>query len=82
MSGVLGFSLACGRRPRVKLNRRTERGHKTVAANMRIWSVGSDIRGASDRTLGPGLPHEATPPWALTGGIVIRFPYLFPDLQE
>jgi len=64
VSGVLGFSFACGRRPQSKLNRRMERGHKTVAANMSIWIVDSDIGGTPDRALGPGPVHEETLPWA------------------
>ena len=51
MSGVLGFSFACGRRPDANLNRRTERGHRTVAANMTIWSVDSDMGCLPDRAL-------------------------------
>ena len=58
VSGVLGFSFACGRRPHAKLNRRTERGHRTVAANMSIWIVDSDIGGPPDRALGLGPAHE------------------------
>ena len=54
VSGVLGFSFSCGRRPHAKLNRRTERGRKTVAANMGICIVDSDI--------GSGGPTE---PWTL-----------------
>ena len=38
VSGVLG----CGPRPHAKLSRRTERGHRTVAANMSLWSANSD----------------------------------------
>ena len=45
VSKVLGFSFVCGRRPRAKLNRRTERGRTTVVANMRFWSVDSNIWG-------------------------------------
>ena len=60
VSGVLRFSLACSRRPHVKLNRRTERGHRTVAANMSIWIVDSDIGGSLDRALGFGSGHEET----------------------
>ena len=65
VSGVLGFSFACGRRPHAKLNRRTERGHRTVAANMSPWMVDSDIGGPPDRSLGPGPAHEEILPWAL-----------------
>ena len=32
--GVLRFNFACGPRPHAKLNRKTERGHRTVAADM------------------------------------------------
>ena len=63
-SGVLGFSFACGRRPHAKLNRRTERGVRTVVANMNIWIADSDIEGPPVRALGPGPAHEETLPWA------------------
>ena len=45
---VLGFSFACGRRPHPKLNRKTERGHRRVVANMSIWTADSDIGGTPD----------------------------------
>ena len=64
VSGVLGFSFACGRRPHAKLNNRTERVHRTVAANMSSWTVDSDIGGSSDRAVGSGPAHEETLPWA------------------
>ena len=64
VSGVLGFTFACGRRPHAKLNRRTERGFRTVAANMSSWTVDYDIGGAPDRALHPGPAHEEILPWA------------------
>ena len=64
VSGVLGFSFACGRRPHAKLNRRTERGRRTVATYMNVCIVDSDIEGPPDRALGPGPAHEETLPWA------------------
>ena len=44
---------------------RTERGRRTVVANMIIWIADSDIGGLPDRALGPGPAHEETLPWAL-----------------
>ena len=43
VSAVLGFSFACGRRPHAKLKCRTERDSGTVAANMNICIVNSDM---------------------------------------
>ena len=51
-------------RPHAKLDRRTERGLRTVVANMNIWIADSDIGGPPDRALGPGPAHEETLPWA------------------
>ena len=62
VSAVLGFSFVCGGRPLAKLNRRTERRHRTVAANMSIWIVDSDIGGTPDRALGLDPAHEETLP--------------------
>ena len=64
VSGVPGYSFACGRRPHATLNHRTEPGHRTVAPNMRIWIADSDIGGSPDGVLGPGPSHEETLPSA------------------
>ena len=64
VSGVLGFSFECGRRPHAKLNRRTERGRRTVAANMSVWIIDFHIEDPPDRALGSGPAHEETFPWA------------------
>ena len=52
------------RRPHAKLDRRTERGRRTVAADMNICIVDSDIKSPPDRALSPGPAHEETLPWA------------------
>ena len=65
VSGVLGFSFSCGRRLHAKLNRRTQRGHRTVAATKSFWSVDFDVGGLPDRALGLGPVREETLPWAL-----------------
>ena len=66
--GVLGFNFACGGRLHAKLNRRTERINRTVAANMSIWIVHSDIEDSPDRAQGPGAPHEVTLPCVVRPG--------------
>ena len=41
---------------------RAERGHGTVAANMRIWIIDSDIGVPPDQAFGPGPAQKKTLP--------------------
>ena len=67
VSEVIVFSFACGRRPRAKLNTRTERSQRKVAAPFSLWSVYSDIGCLRDgvQALGPlrSLGLRGTGPW-------------------
>ena len=62
VSGVIGLGFVCGRRPHTELNRKTERSHRKVAANMGIWIVESDIGSPPDRAASPGPTHEELAP--------------------
>ena len=58
------MNFACGGRLHAKLNRRRERSNTTMAANMSIWIVHSDIERSPDRAQRPGAAHEETRPCA------------------
>jgi len=79
VSGVLGFSSACVRRPHAELKRRTRRGHRTVVANISIWIADSNAGASPDRARGPGPTHEETLPWAWT--VPRPWPFRVPGLR-
>ena len=59
-----GLALRAAEGPHAKLNRRMERRHKAVGANVSIWIVDSDIVGPPDLSPGP-WPNTRDSPMGL-----------------
>ena len=72
LTGVLGSSFSWGQGPQAKLNRKTERGRGTVAADMSLQSVDSNtgVRlwalGVGPTRLGLNTQVEDALPWPFT----------------